>query len=525
LYGLALSLGISACDVIDIDPVSVYTDDNFWAVRPHAEAGVIAIYDAMQDLGDDFIAWGEARGDLVQPGWGHCCNHGIDIGAMQLNQINDANRYSNWADVYTVINRANIAIAKIPDVVAADFELNEANGNFLIGEARFLRALSYFWLAKVFKDAPLVTSFTTPDSDLMVRRTSQEKLLDFVQAELDTLIGVAVNPAKPNAVYLRTEFGSDIRLNSGRATLGAARSLLAQLALWRNDYETVVEQTTAVISSNRYRLEPGSNWFNNFYPGLSSEIIFQIIYEAQQNDRNNMAYDAFRNVMLTPSTYIRDLHESPGNLDYRDNVRGNGRTWIMQNAYYYKFIGRSPANVPADRVSRRDSERGNDRDPNMIFFRLADIYLMRAEALNRLDRKEEAIADINVVRTRAALPPAIVITTRNQAEPTVLTAASSQIEIEDAILEERAMELAAEGHRWFDLMRISLRRGTPDLLVDYINVESKYSYGAPGAWDAFVTNPGALRVANLPEPDENTWYMPVFRQNTITNPNLLDPPL
>jgi hypothetical protein len=222
---------------------------------------------------------------------------------------------------------------------------------------------------------------------------------------------------------------------------------------------------------------------------------------------------------MVPSTYLRDLHESPNNLDYRDNVRGNGKTWTWNNAVFRKWIGNAPQPVPENRISLSENRRALG-DPNFIFFRLADVYLMRAEAKNRLNDKQEAIEDLNIIRERAQLPPATIVGTSNGPTPVVLTASASTEDIEDAIIQERGMELAGEGHRWFDLMRISMR-GRPNYLTDMVNDGSKYSFS--GQWQAW--RDPSVRLVNPVSSDPNTWYLPIEQRNKITNPKLEEPPL
>ncbi len=499
---------VMSCEVTDIEPVSDFTDANFWQTRVHAEGAIFGIYDAFQSQSESMLAYGEARGDLMQPGWGFCCGGGAPWGQLQKNEITDANGFTEWGGFYNVINRANVVIEKAPLIVNTDREFRQIDADYAVGEARFLRALAYFWLARVWKDVPLLTEPTTANMDFQVTRTTQAKVLDFVQSELVDI--VITNQ------HLRPQFGSD-RDTKTRATIAAGRALLAQVALWRNQYQTVIDQTTAIIGSTlpTYSLVSGSNWYSNFSTGMTTESIFELLYDASQNDRNMGMYLLSSRVGMVPSTYLRDLHESPNNLDYRDNVRGNGRTWVWQNAYFNKWLSLSPSPVPENRVTVRVSQRGDNlADPNFIFFRLADVYLMRAEARNRNGDKEGAIADLNVIRTRAQLPVATIVGTTTE-----LTAAASEDQIEDAIVQERAMELAGEGHRWFDLMRISLR-GRPTLLADYVNDGSKYSFS--GSWQAWLDP--TVRLVNPVSSDPETWYLPILQQNKITNPNLLTPP-
>ncbi len=173
--------------------------------------------------------------------------------------------------------------------------------------------------------------------------------------------------------------------------------------------------------------------------------------------------------------------------------------------------------VPDDRSTFPDIDQvpirpalGNLSDGNFIVSRLSDVILMRAEALNRLGQKQPAITLLNQIRTRAGLPGAN-IPGSNQ----VLTSSATMEEIEDAILHERRLELAFEGHRWFDLVRIA-RNGRPEVLHERIMASDMYEkdHGQFGSIDKNV--PGVHVIQ-----DPMSWYMPIHRQELQENRNLV----
>jgi hypothetical protein len=152
---------------------------------------------------------------------------------------------------------------------------------------------------------------------------------------------------------------------------------------------------------------------------------------------------------------------------------------------------------------------GNQSDPNYIVTRLSDVILMRAEALNRLGQKQEAIDLVNMIRARVGLPTANIVGANDK-----LTVSASMEQIEDAILHERRLELAFEGHRWFDLMRLSLH-GREGLLVDKVIASEQYEIenGQFGTIDKDIPGPEVMQ-------DPNSWYMPIHRQEIQENKNL-----
>ena len=150
-------------DVLDKDPVSSFSAQDFYKTSADARAGVNGIYDALQSaFSRNFAFWGEGRADAVDT------RHSGDPLALKQNNLTPTINSASWNNLYEVISRANYAIKYIPGV----FEEENDYSRQLIGQARALRALAYFYGVKVWGDVPLILEpYESIKQDVFVART------------------------------------------------------------------------------------------------------------------------------------------------------------------------------------------------------------------------------------------------------------------------------------------------------------------------------------------------------------------
>jgi hypothetical protein len=212
-----------------------------------------------------------------------------------------------------------------------------------------------------------------------------------------------------------------------------------------SDYEECISQVNNVIALNKYLLLKGSDWFENYYPQtepVSKEVIFEFFFDDALNQRNRI-YGMTQELSYNydPSQQALDIfaNEFTQDASKREPNRGEDKSIAKigkDNYIIWKFVGQRP-----DGKSVRSGVEANSA--NWIIYRLADLYLMKAEALSQLNRYSEAREIINDIRERANVQ--------------LLDLPNSASAYEDAILDERALELAFEGKRWFDLLRMGRR--------------------------------------------------------------------
>ncbi|MDX1752731.1 MAG: RagB/SusD family nutrient uptake outer membrane protein [Salinimicrobium sediminis] len=391
-------------DVLDKDPVSSFSAQDFYKTSADARAGVNGIYDALQStFSRNFAFWGEGRADAVDT------RHSGDPLALKQNNLTPTINSASWNNLYEMISRANYAIKYIPGV----FEEENDYSRQLIGQARALRALAYFYGVKIWGDVPLILEpYESIKQDVFVNRTDEEAVLDQVINDLRYAAENAQNADNGGESLFMTQ--------------EAAQALLVHVYMWREDYPAAIEAAEKVINSGIYSLEDISNWNKIFTTGSSNETIFEIGYNETQTNFLRVLYALGSDSHYFPSEKFRNSFEEGDarqHLIYDETEENPRKIW--------KFFGAG----------------FNDEDPspsenNIVLLRLADIMLLKAEAHNALGETEKALDLLNTIRERAELPGL-----------TEQEAIEGYGDIESAILHERFIELSFEGHRWFDLVR------------------------------------------------------------------------
>ncbi|MGH7459205.1 MAG: RagB/SusD family nutrient uptake outer membrane protein [Longimicrobiaceae bacterium] len=323
--------------------------------------------------------------------------HG-EVGNSDISASNGA-ILGAWEDLYDLVNRANNIIAAVPAVT--DFTAGQAVQ--FEGEALFLRALSYLNAVRYWGGVPLVLEPSTDvTEESNVARSSPPEVYAEIEADLQ------------QAATLLPASGS-----RGRATVGAANAVLARAYLEQGKWEQARDLATAVIESGEYSLTP--DYTDLFEVQNTVGSILEIQYSV--NDANGQAFWYFPQSLggrrgFAPTSELFNAFEA-GDVrrDFSIGAEADG------NLYGSKYF------------------RISNGDDNVFVIRLAEMYLARAEANARLGAPTTVVQDdINSIRNRAglaALDPTVV------AEEDLIT----------AILQERRVEFAFEGHRFFDLRR------------------------------------------------------------------------
>jgi tetratricopeptide (TPR) repeat protein len=352
-------------------------------------------------------------------------------GAANLVNINfradDPTFNTAWIAIYYTINRANNVIEKVPAVV--DPKFTQAAKNQVLGEAKFIRALAYFDLARAWGGVQISLKPTTSIQQLPnLKRSTQAETYAQVLSDLndaETLLPDAVNRI--------------------RATKRTVWALKARLYLYTGQWALAEEYATKLIDKTTdYKLlKPYSSWFANGVTA-TQESIFELEYSAinpstiraqMQHPTNGGTYryaptDKFVQILNDPTV-------SGGRKALIGSVTQAGTTLWFGNLYY-----------------RKDAT-----DPAYIF-RIAELYLIRAEAraqLNKLSATDGALFDMNQVRARADVP---------------LSTTATQADLLVAIENERRIEFAWEAHRWFDLSRTGRAKVVLEAIDPNIKVES-----------------------------------------------------
>lgn len=351
-----------------------------------------------------------------------------------------------WKGHYQGIARANQAIDKLE---ASSFD--ETVKKRLLGETKFIRALYYFNLVRMFGGVPKilrVPNATEANSDEFQVRASKEEIYQVIIEDLQ--YGVDNLPLK----------GDDGSL-VGRATRGAAQSLLAKVYLYLEEYQKAFDNAKAVIESNKYQLAPDYNIIFREAGANNSESIFEVetgtvpncnavsrVYSNAQGPRSKGGWNDLGFGLNTPTSDLANAYE-PG--DVRKNatiifinptVTGNSAGTVLWDGYRIPSqdsVENSRYNYKAYHSPLKETLAcggASDKDnkpKNIRILRYSEVLLIYAEAAVHIGQAGEALEKLGAVRSRAGLT----------------TSSATEMDI----WKERRVELAMEADRWFDLVR------------------------------------------------------------------------
>lgn len=398
-----LLLSTSCENFLDLQPSDSLSSEGVINSKQTASAAIIGAYSKVQSYYSGYyITMGIMPADNL-------VYNGTLSEYLQLDQnsVSPDNRatVSAYKTIYEAINTANAIIEELPGL--EDQTFSETDRNQILGEAYFIRALSYFDLGRAWGGIQIQLK---PTSDLSVisgiKRSSLSDTYSQVLSDLN------------QAEELLPEDDANTR---NRVQKNAAKALKARLYLYTEDWENAEKYATDVINSSKYSLvKPYSTFFTD--PFLTEESIFEISFSSNnQNTYWKRWYpsSAGGDYTLKPSDELVDKLNDPD--------KGGSRSALIAGE------GNNVYGVLYNTVS-------TSTDPVYVI-RLAEMYLTRAEARAKKTAADisGAIDDLNTIRSRADVPD--------------YSGKKSQEAVILAIEEERSIELAFEGHRWFDLVR------------------------------------------------------------------------
>lgn len=411
LLTTALCSVLMACDVLDQEPQAEVSESVAVTNLKGATAAMAGMYNQLQDgnyYGRNFVLMGDVAADISQ-----------SVGTWDFYREMDtyvtapANRENAamWTRAYRAVNIANTLIEAVPTLT----DIPDATKNAILGQAYFIRGLTFFDLTRSYGGVPgvvgtmgiplvLKPSKQVDDSLFPSRSTLVES---YAQVESDLLKSLELLP----------ETHANITTTRSQAVKGTARALLSRLYLYTNQPQKVIEYANLVINDSKYALL--GSYESIFSGAFSTESIFELAFgSTDQSGLRNWYFPSSlggRGDIAIHEGFYAELIANPndvrGKMTARDNVVG----------VYYSTKYQKAGNID-----------------NVHILRIAEVYLNRAEALAQTGDLTGALADLNRIRTRAGLAASTV----TGLQPTL-----------QAIWQERKIELAFEGHRFFDLVR------------------------------------------------------------------------
>lgn len=432
----------SCKEFLEEDPQDRIATSNFYKTESDAISAVNAIYGHLNaQSGDTF-------------GGVYHSNFWITVGLasdeMLNNQVGntDADQLANftyspqngivtdvWKQHYKAITLANIAIARIPSI-----DMNETLRTRLVNEAKFLRALLYFDLVRMFGKVPLLLKEEEP---LKPNAAEVDAIYDQIIADLTDAEGLPVTQTD----------------GRGRATKGAAKAILAKVYLTRHQYDLCVTKAKEVIDMDEYELwDDFSDAFRIRNRG-GKEAIFSVGFGDAGGkiifwEGGQFHVRLLPTMLMGPITTNTLGWQVPTTALATSYTSSDERGPVSVFDHFTETVEDTDYDIPFDKYYFRKywdveapKEFTNEQcTQDYPVIRYADVLLMYAEALNEDSNPTDAHTYLNMVRERAGLDDLDGL---------------DQDQFRAAVLEERKLELAGEGQRWFDLVRT----GTLESLV------------------------------------------------------------
>jgi len=408
---LFTSVLFTGCEntLLNFPPQTQIEDGDIIISQSSADKALIGVYSSLRGIAGTAILTYETAADNVVLASLRTvvvpllkADGGVTGGADRTNG-------GGYGSYYTLINRANHVITDVEKLNDALF--TTGNKNRILAEAYTLRAFAYFDLARTYGNIPIILTPSTATNQIGIKKSQKVDVLKQVESDLDK--------AETKLA------GTTWNVNKGRVSIWAVYAFKARLYLYQErwtDAETYASKLIANTDLKLTTLVAGNNWFETRF---STEGIFEAACSTSEGNpiRSNFATAA--------EGGLGDFIVSPDFAALLNNPLKGGKRSIYQS-YNTSLAGW------LIRIYNK-----SDKSSSVFLFRLAEQYLIRAEA--RLKKSTPdiagAVSDINVIKARAGVPTIAL--------PTTLTAGDLQLAVED----ENRYEFAFEGHRYGDIIR------------------------------------------------------------------------
>lgn len=465
----------SCDDFLDVESTRTAKEDQQWETLEDTRAALMGVYGLTRGaLAENNTHWicGDLRaGDFT-------VTSRKDLQSVVDNDLKKPysllKEISNWRRFYAAINAASLFIEKAPRTLEKDKSYSEQNLRYDIAQARVLRAFTYFYMVRIWGDVPLITYSYDNGSFPEMERTDAEIVLNFVKNELKSAINVLPFELGTSANQYYGRQGYDWRgilLNKL-----SAYTILAHVAAWEGNYADV-ETYTAYIMDN-------ATIINARYVSVADLTSPRGIFSTNSDWRSSRLVSfvfPFRDSESTQSGHLEqltlaapvvqksipDIYVSSNRLFSIFNETDDQRFGIdpENGKYYTNYIYNTESQYPVFskiKVIQDGEPRNNDYavfGSAVLFSRIEDIVLLRAEALCANNRPEEALQYLNTIREARGLKE---FSYKKDFE-------NNKEKVIQAVFTERRRELMGEGWRWYDLIREQKLLKNDPVLEELIN--------------------------------------------------------
>lgn len=539
-----VALSTASCDdFLDILPMNDVVLENFWTEKADVTSVLNSCYESMEqaDCLTRMALWGEIRSDNVIQGTVSSSGDGYSVTQILKENILPTNSFCDWTALYRTINRCNTVCHYAPEVQAIDPNYTEADMRANVAEATALRSLCYFYLIRTFRDVPFTREPSVDDTqNYILPATPFNEVLDNIIADLEEV--------KDNAVRrYYTDENVLAYTNSSRITRYSIYAILADLYLWKGDWDKCVAYCDLVLQYKKDQYEErrqregnitdmqlfngyplllerktgsslsGSAYTSIFGEGNSFESIFELYFMENQQTQNTFVStyygsnqsNAMIGLLCAPDFLYKDVITGNNNVFKKTDCRSHEDMQLTSARYAItKYVRQrvefNTTNLASEGDLRLNASRRSSNYANWIVYRMTDLMLMKAEAEIERDGAgdmRDAFNLINAVNKRANN----VLTTATADTLKFEDYGTSKLAMQELVMAERQRELLFEGKRWFDLVRLARRDGNTKRLVSL-------------ATQKYVDNLNAIKI-KLADPD--IIYFPYSRSELKVNPYLV----
>ena len=526
-----------------VNPKGFIPESDNFKNADDAITAIYGLYGLMQPLVDQIFLAGEAQGDLV------VAARGADkyIAEICQNRVTPFNPYTDYTNFYRLIMACNHAIVKLKDLTVLDpvnYSIDKCNFN--IAEIVYIRGWTYLQLVKIWGDVPYITNSITMAAQMTdIAPTARAVILDTVEKELSdnlpfmlSLVTAGLN-------------SNDVKNLRGQFNVLSAQMLLGEVNLYTGNYTKANKLFSPLFNTNGFRMELAeySKWETEFPMAGTNNTVAPfytqfIDFDGSKGQKNSLirwtnnimggiyalkpSSNAIKNWANAPNMLLEyqvtpaGYYINPGATTllnpivyndgypviggYGDYIRGNGVSYIPDGSdtLIFKYLIKSRG----IRKSMLQNDPYINDDAPFFIYRDGPTLLMWGEIMNRLGKPYEAMLKVNGLSTGDLSGRG----TRNRVRVAPLKidpkGEEAVRQVDRFILEEKALEAAFEGLRWFDLVRFA-ERGDPSLLADL--VAQKYPVNQQAAIKERLRNP-------------NYWYFPYNQRNVDANKLLKQKP-
>jgi hypothetical protein len=442
---------LSCKKTLSPDVTSLVPEANMWQVKNDARSAVFATYGLLRAAlanSNAFMAYGELRGGDFR------ISNRQDLNAVLSNNLN-ANysaleEWKDWQRFYAAIAQANLCIEKLPLVSKNDFRYRAEDLKLDIANIRFLRALTYFYLARIWGDVPLITSNAAGYFEGKPA-ASASAVLAFAASEA---AAAAIDlPWRYNGAWPEQQGNywnqNDDYWRSTVGTKASCYSLLAHIAAWQQDFAATEKYCRLVMDNSGnggYTMASTSQLTaeDGVFKGKGLDVIFSLSFSANYQEASVSGHAEDWTLsepfipkktadIFVPKDSVLAIFDEPG--DARFSLNGDG---TAAGSYFTNFNNAAPMFSKIKVRAVVQSPVLRSYESAIIIFRYEEIILLRAAAAIRINDVTAGRDFLNMIRSQRGLAN---------------MASTDGNEILKYILKERRRELLGEGWRWFDLVQ------------------------------------------------------------------------